>query len=127
VLLAGEVARGGVKATTADLRSLMAHLEQKHPGDRENSLYASVELSLRRLSTQSRQRVRVVAVCHGGIYVWVLSQLTGSELVAAGELATELIGIGLGEHMGDGHVRSLSSLLCKAVGFAHRWGLIRSG
>ena len=49
VLLAREVARGGVKATTGDLQSLMADLQAKHPGDRENSLYASVELSLRRL------------------------------------------------------------------------------
>src|SRR5882724_1332252 len=54
VLLAREVARQGVKGTTGDLRSLMAGLERKHPGDRENSLYASVELSLRRLSAESR-------------------------------------------------------------------------
>ena len=59
VLLAREVARRGVKATTGDLRSLMAHLQRTHPGDRENSLYASVELSLRRLAKESRQHVRV--------------------------------------------------------------------
>src|ERR1700712_4962196 len=67
VLLAREVARRGVKATTEDLQSLMADLQAKHPGDRENSLYASVELSLRRLTEESREHVRVMAVCQGGI------------------------------------------------------------
>ena len=69
VLLAREVARRGVRATTGDLRSLMADLQRKHPGDRENSLYASVELSLRRLSTESREHVRVLAVCQGGVHL----------------------------------------------------------
>jgi tetratricopeptide (TPR) repeat protein len=104
VLLAGEVARGGVKATTADLRSLMAHLQHQHPGDRENSLYASVELSLRRLSAESRQQVRTLAVCHGGVHVAIISALTGLKQDAAVELANELIGIGLAENMGDGHL-----------------------
>ena len=68
VLLAREVARRGVRATTADLRGLMAELERKHPGDRENSLYASVELSLRRLPAATRERVKVLGVCHGGVH-----------------------------------------------------------
>jgi tetratricopeptide (TPR) repeat protein len=105
VLLAGEVARGGVKATTDDLRALMAHLEQQHPGDRENSLYASVELSLRRLTAESRQQVRALAVCHGGVHLVILSMLTGLEQDAANGLAAELIDIGLAEDMGDGHLR----------------------
>jgi hypothetical protein len=50
VLLAPEVARRGVRAATADLHGLMAELERRHPGQRENSLYASVELSLRRVA-----------------------------------------------------------------------------
>jgi len=105
VLLAREVARGGVKAATGDLRKLMADLERKHPGDRENSLYASVELSLRRLSAESREPVKALAVCHGGVHLWVLGQITGLELDAAGRLAVELIGVGLGEDMGYGHLR----------------------
>jgi hypothetical protein len=105
VLLAGEVARRGVTATTADLRALMAHLQNQHPGDRENSLYASVELSLRRLPAESRQQVRALAVCHGGVHLKIMSILTGLEQNAAGELAIELIGIGLAEDMGDGHLR----------------------
>ncbi len=105
VLLAGEVARGGVTATTQELRALMAHLQQQHPGDRENSLYASVELSLRRLSTQSRQHVRALAVCHGGVHLTIISMLTGLEQDPARELGAELIDIGLAEDMGDGHLR----------------------
>jgi tetratricopeptide (TPR) repeat protein len=105
VLLAGEVARGGVKATTEDLRSLMAQLEHQHPGDRENSLYASVELSLRRLSTESRQHVRALAVCYGGVNLGILGPLAGLELNAARALYAELVAIGLAEDMGDAHLR----------------------
>jgi tetratricopeptide (TPR) repeat protein len=105
VLLAREVARRGVKSTTGDLRSLMASLERKHPGDRENSLYASVELSLRRLSAESRKQVRVLAVCQGGVYLGVLAVLTGLEPEAVRQLAMELIDVGLGEDLGSGHLR----------------------
>ncbi len=105
VLLAREVTRRGVKGTTGDLRSLMANLERKHPGDRENSLYASVELSLRRLSPESREHVRVLAVCQGGVHLAIIGMLTGLEPDAARQLAIELIEVGLGEDMGYGHLR----------------------
>lgn len=105
VLLAREVARRGVKATTGDLRALMTHLERKHPSDRENSLYASVELSLRRLSPESRKHVRVLAVCHGGVHLAILGMLAGLEPDAARQLAIELIKVGVGEDMGYGHLR----------------------
>lgn len=105
VLLAPEVARGGVKAATGDLRKLMADLERKHPGDRENSLYASVELSLRRLPAELREHVKALAVCHGGVHLWVLGKLTGLEPDTVRRLAGELIGVGLGEDMGSGHLR----------------------
>jgi len=111
VLLASEVARRGVKATTGDLRSLMSGLESKHPGDRENSLYASVELSLRRLSAASRERVRVLGVCQGGVHLGVLRILTELEEDAGRQLALELIGVGLGEDMGYGHLRLDPGLL----------------
>lgn len=105
VLLAREVARRGVKKTTGDLQSLMAGLERKHPGDRENSLYASVELSLRRLSAESREHVRVLGVCQGGIHLAILGILTRLEPDAARQLAVELIEVGLGEDMDYGHLR----------------------
>ena len=105
VLLAREVARRGVKKTTGDLRSLMADLQRKHPGDRENSLYASVELSLRRLSAESREHVRVLGVCQGGVHLAILGMLTSLEPDATRQLANELIEVGLGEDMGYGHLR----------------------
>ncbi|MBB4742499.1 tetratricopeptide (TPR) repeat protein [Actinoplanes octamycinicus] len=104
VLLAREVARRGVTATTADLRSLMAHLDERHPGDRENSLYASVELSLRRLSPLSREHVPAVAVCPGGVHLSVLEAITGLRLDGARQLATELIEVGLAEDLDNGHL-----------------------
>jgi len=105
VLLAREVAQRGVKSTAAGLRALMAKLERKHPGDRENSLYASVELSLRRLPGKSRKRVKVLGVCQGGVHMPILAYLTELEADAARQLATELIEVGLGEDMGYGHLR----------------------
>jgi tetratricopeptide (TPR) repeat protein len=105
VLLAPEVARRGVLGTTGDLRSLMARLERAHPGDRENSLYASVELSLRRLSAESREHIRVLAVCEGGVNLAILGMLTRLEPDAVRELAAKLIEVGLGEDMGYGHLR----------------------
>jgi len=105
VLLAPEIARRGVRTTTDDLRSLMAHLQRRHPGDRENSLYASVELSLRRLPADSRQHVWTLAVAHGGMHIAILSMLTGLELEAARQFTIELIQIGLADDMGDGHLR----------------------
>ena len=53
VLLAPELASRGVRATTENLHQIMAELHKKYPDDRENSLYASVELSLRRLAQPS--------------------------------------------------------------------------
>ncbi len=105
VLLAREVARRGVKLTTSELRSLMAVLERKHPGDRDNSLYASVELSLRRLSSESRERIRVLSVSQGGLHLAILGTLTGLEPDPARQLALELIEVGLGEDVGFGHLR----------------------
>ncbi len=105
ILLAREVAQRGVRAATADLRALMAEMERKHPGDRENSLYASVALSLRRLSPESRERIKVLGVCRGGIHLPILAHLTGLETDAARQLAIELIEVGLGKDMGYAHLR----------------------
>ncbi len=104
-LLARELVRTGVTATTANLRDLMADLERKHPGDRENSLYASVELSLRRLSPDAREHVKALAVCHGGVHLGVLQNLTGLTPEDVRRLNAELISVGLGEDMGCGHLR----------------------
>ena len=105
VLLAREVARRGVRATTENLHGLMRELHQKHPDDRERSLFASVELSLRRLPAAMRQQVRGLAVFHGGAHLSALAHVLGVDADAARELAIALIDVGLGEDMGYGHLR----------------------
>jgi tetratricopeptide (TPR) repeat protein len=96
VLLAREV-RTGVGLTTQRLTQLMAKLEAENPGDRENSLYASVELSLRRLPDDVRERVQRLAVVHGGANLFLLSQLLELDKDKAAAVAAMLIEVGMAE------------------------------
>jgi tetratricopeptide (TPR) repeat protein len=96
VLLAREVAKG-VRATTQRLTQLMAQLEAENPGDRENSLYASVELSLRRLSDEVREQVQRLAVFHGGGHVASLAAVMGVESDDTQTIAARLVEVGLAE------------------------------
>ncbi len=66
-LLAPALRDRGVEATRESLVELMAEMEKKFPGSREQSVFASVELSLRRLSAANRERARVLGVFHGGV------------------------------------------------------------
>lgn len=104
VLLAQEIARSGVKVTTGNLRTLMIELERRHPGNRENSLYASVELSLRRLPNESREKIQCLAACHGGISLAVFALITRLEFIEARNLMLELVKVGLGGHVGHGYL-----------------------
>ncbi|NQU21273.1 MAG: tetratricopeptide repeat protein [Candidatus Nealsonbacteria bacterium] len=105
VLLSREIARQGVGATTADLNGLMAELHKKYPDDRERSLFASLELSLRRLSPETQEKIRVLAVFHGGAHVNVIAQMIDGGAEVARKLATELIDVGLAEPIAYGHLR----------------------
>jgi tetratricopeptide (TPR) repeat protein len=105
VLLAREVARKGVRATTENLRQLMGELDQQHHGDRENSLYASVELSLRRLPPDVREQIKPLAVFHGGAHLIVFGQMLGADEKSVTRIATQLIEVGLAEDMGYHHLR----------------------
>ncbi|MCG8365369.1 MAG: tetratricopeptide repeat protein, partial [Pseudanabaenales cyanobacterium] len=96
VLLAREVANG-VRATTHTAAELMAKLEAQNPGDRENSLYASVELSLRRLPTEMREPVNRLAVFHGGGHLAILGMVMGIKPDSVGAVAEQLIGVGMAE------------------------------
>jgi len=77
VLLTPDISRSGVRSTTENLHRIMAELHSKHPDDRENSLYASVELSLRRLAPELREQARVLGVFHGGAHLNVLDRVLG--------------------------------------------------
>src|SRR5262249_61246134 len=104
VLLAREVARQGVRATTATVRGLMAALHVRYPDDREQSLYASVELSLRRLTPEVRAQLQALAVFHGGVHCEVWRLMTGAEAETIRNLAPAVICVGLGADMGYGHL-----------------------
>ena len=96
VLLARKVATG-VRATTENLAALMAKLEAQNPGDRENSLYASVELSLRRLPPEVRDVVNRLAVFHGGGHLASMAMVMGIEIESIGAVAQMLVDVGLAE------------------------------
>ena len=108
VLLAREVAHQGVRGATKDLHALMAELHERHPDDRENSLYASVELSLRRLSEEARKQVRVLGVFHGGVHMHVwdhVLEIDSDDTTTVPALCEALVAVGLAEDMGCGHLR----------------------
>jgi tetratricopeptide (TPR) repeat protein len=108
VLLAREVARSGVRSTTENLNQLMAELDRKYPGERENSLYASVELSLRRLPLETRERIKVLAVFHGGAHLQVINYTLGmaeDDVKTVKIFAAQLVEAGLAEALPYGHLR----------------------
>lgn len=117
-LLARGLASRGARATAAELRTLMARLDEENPGDRENSLYASVELSLRRLPPALREQAKVLAVFHGGANLAVIAMMLEADQVAMQRLAAGLVGVGLAEAMDYGHLRldpALPSLLLAQI------------
>lgn len=96
VLLAREV-KEGVGYTTENIAALMGKLEAENKGDRENSLYASVELSLRRLPEEVRERVNRLAVFHGGGHLANMAEVMGVDQQNIGTVAQLLIGTGMAE------------------------------
>lgn len=126
VLLSREVARRGVTATTENLQGLMESLHERFPGDRENSLYASLELSLRRLPPTTRARVKTLAVFHGGAHPSVLGQMLGAKPEVVNDLFAKLIGVGLAEPKEYRHLRldpALPSYLLRGMDETEREAL----
>lgn len=110
-LLAPALRSLGVEATRASLVELMGEMEQKFPGSREQSVFASVELSLRRLSPANRDRARVIGVFHGGVDLDVLRTMMEWEKSDVHSLAGELIETGLATPNPYDHLR-LNPALC---------------
>jgi tetratricopeptide (TPR) repeat protein len=110
-LLAPELRSRGVEATRAALGELMAQMEKQFPGSREQSLFASVELSLRRLSAANRDRVHVLGVFHGGVDLDILRVMMQWEKVDVGALAVELVETGLATPNRYNHL-TLNPALC---------------
>ncbi|WP_338416236.1 CHAT domain-containing protein [uncultured Sphaerotilus sp.] len=110
-LLAPSLRHDGVAATRARLVELMAQMERDHPGEREKSLYASVELSLRRLPPEMQERVKVLAVFHGGVALPILQLMMEWQHDDVAALATGLVGTGLATPNSSNHL-SLNPALC---------------
>jgi len=106
VLITNEVAARGVLAATEDLNQLMADIHNKFPEDREKSLYASIELSLRRLPKDIKDKLKILALFHGGVHLAIWEQLLNLEKTEEmQEIAALLIDVGLAEDKGYGHLQ----------------------
>ncbi|MBF0098789.1 MAG: tetratricopeptide repeat protein [Magnetococcales bacterium] len=77
VLLAPELVKQGMTVTTQNLNKLMEQLQRRFPNDRERSLFASLELSLRRIPTRWRQKIRVLGLFHGGANLAIVVPMLG--------------------------------------------------
>jgi len=117
-LLGPELRRRGVAATREALVELMeemerqvAHLPLDDPRRREQSLFASVGLSLRRLSAENRKWVQVLGVFHGGVDLDALRMMTRLEQAEVERLAVELVDTGLATANRYNHL-SLNPALC---------------
>lgn len=104
VLLAREVALG-IRATTQNISALMAQLEASNPGKRENSLYASVALSLRRLPPEMQEQISPLAVFQGGGNIAIMAMVLGIETAYMETIAAGLIGTGMAEIQAYNYLR----------------------
>lgn len=103
-LLGPALSSYGVEGTTERLTELMKEMERQFPGSREQSLFASVELSLRRLKPEIREKLRALSVFHGGFHPFVLGITLRIEIEEAAEVGEELIKAGLGQEKEYGYI-----------------------
>jgi tetratricopeptide (TPR) repeat protein len=111
VLLAPEICRRGVTVTTATLGRLLAQLHEAYPDDRERSLYASVALSLQRLSPETRQMIRPLGVFQGEVTLAVLAMILEVEKKELVPVVRALLETNLAEPKPYDHLR-LHPALC---------------
>ncbi len=113
VLVARELRAGRrLNDTTADIRQIMADLHRRFPNDREQSLFASVELSLRKLPPDLRAKLPPLGVFHGGGNVVAIAMVLGLDR-EKGEheaLSRALIDVGLAELLQYNYLRFDPSL-----------------
>jgi len=110
-LLAPALRSRGVEATRDSLLELMAEMERGFPGSREQSVFASVELSLRRLSPANRDKARVLGIFHGGVDLDLLRHMMKWEEPEVTSLAIELVETGLATPNRYNHL-TLNPALC---------------
>lgn len=101
----------GLDETRTSLVELMEAMEKKFPGSREHSLFASVELSLRRMSAGCREQARALGVFYGAVDLDVLRIMMKCEKDEVNRLGHELIGTGLATPDRFNHL-TLNPALC---------------
>ncbi|MGA7241228.1 MAG: tetratricopeptide repeat protein [Bryobacteraceae bacterium] len=120
VLIAREVGAAGVRRATENLREVLQAMETKHPGERENSVLASAELSLRRLPAAVRQSIGPLSVFYGGGSLATIAIALELEGERVGELARTLIGVGLAEYVEPSYLRFDPALFGVELGDGER-------
>ena len=110
-LLATSLRERGVAATSESLVELMVEMEKRFPGSREKSVFASVELSLRRMSQANQNRARVLGVFHGGVNLASLQVMMQWQQTEVASLALELVETGLATPNRYNHL-TLNATLC---------------
>ncbi|MDQ1351955.1 MAG: hypothetical protein QG657_2261, partial [Acidobacteriota bacterium] len=110
VLIGPYVGEMGVNETKENLEQLMIMLHQKHPDDRERSVFACVELSLRRLSPWVREAIKPLAVFHGGGNIATIQSVLELNDEKQDELVDELLQTRLAELIEPGFLRFHSAL-----------------
>lgn len=105
VLLAPYLSQFGVAQTTERLSGLMAELDKKYPNERERSLFASVELSLRRLSPAMREKIKPLGLFQGGAHLATLMMVLEINEEEMAKLVGELTAMGLAEPLNYGFLR----------------------
>jgi tetratricopeptide (TPR) repeat protein len=132
VLLAPSIETDGVERTQELLAVLTARMHRQFPHSREQSLFASVELSLRRLSPERRNQAQALAVFHGLVDLDLLGQMMEWTRKEALVLGDELTAVGLATALPYHHLR-LDPALCPYLrsglqpqerdGFEKRWAM----
>ena len=110
-LLAPTLRERGPAATQSELTALIAEMERRFPGQREQSLLASVELSLRRLPPELRERAKALGVFEGTVDLDMLRVMTGWEQADTLALGEALVATGLATPEPYDHL-SLNPALC---------------
>lgn len=110
-LLVPALREHGPAATQSELTALIAEMERRFPGQREQSLLASVELSLRRLTRSQRERAMALGVFHGAVDLNMLRAMMGWEPADTLALGEALVATGLATPEPYNHL-SLNPALC---------------
>ena len=105
VLLARELMDRNLPQTTATIRQIMADLHDRYPDDRERSLFASVELSLRRLPPDLRAKLPPLGVFHGGGRLPAIGMVLGLDQAELADFARQMVDVGLAELLSYNYLR----------------------